>query len=412
MDAQIGPHAEPPIGPPIRPPVGPPHIAHMRRALALAVRGRTSPNPMVGCVVVKGGRILGEGYHARAGAPHAETVALAQAGAAARGATLYVTLEPCAHHGRTPPCTDAIIAAGAARVFYAAADPHPRAGGGAARLAAAGVEVNNGPCRAEAEALNRAFFVAQTRGRPFVTAKFAASLDGRIATARGHSKWITGPAARARAHELRQACDALIIGVETVIADDPALTARPDSGAPAHPLRIVLDSRGRTPIEAQIISGKLPGATLIATTAAAPAAFREAAARHGAEILELAADAQGRVALAPLIAALAARGLLHVMVEGGAQTLASFFRARLVDEVWAFLAPRLIGGDGRPAIEGFGAETLAQAFTLADAETEIMDGDILIRGQIAPDEMTPEIRPDRREIPTPRPERMAACLPG
>lgn len=376
----------------------PEHDAYMRRALALAARarGRTSPNPMVGCVIVKEGRIVGEGFHIRAGAPHAEAVALAQAGEEARGADVYVTLEPCAHHGRTPPCAEALIAAGPARIYYAVADPHPRAKGGAARLAEAGIHVQEGPCAAEAWSLNRAFFSAQRLGRPYITAKFAASLDGRIAAASGDSKWITGPAARARAHELRQECDAIIVGVDTVIADDPSLTARPASGAPAHPLRVVLDSRGRTPPGAKIISGGLPGRTLIATTDAAAPHWRAALERRDVEIVALPALENG-VSLPALIDCLAARGLLHLMVEGGGRTLGSFFRENFVDEVWAFLAPRIIGGDGRPAIDGFGVGDLAGSPAFHTPQIEHLDGDILIRGQI----QTPAAQTERRTACSP-----------
>src|SRR6266508_4241634 len=235
------------------------HSAHMRRAFALARRaeGRTSPNPMVGAVIVKDGRIVGEGYHRRAGEPHAETEALRAASAAARGATMYVTLEPCAHYGRTPPCADAIIAAGIAEVYYAVGDPNPRVNGKAhAQLEAAGVAVHRGPCEDEARELNRPFFKHVMTGRPFITAKFAMSLDGKIATRAGDSRWISNEAARQLAHELRNVTDAILVGAGTALADDPRLTTRLSPLSPQrkgsvgeeladvrHPLRIVADSR-------------------------------------------------------------------------------------------------------------------------------------------------------------------------
>ncbi|MEM8987482.1 MAG: bifunctional diaminohydroxyphosphoribosylaminopyrimidine deaminase/5-amino-6-(5-phosphoribosylamino)uracil reductase RibD [Pseudomonadota bacterium] len=359
---------------------------YMRRAIALAKRaeGYTSPNPMVGCVIVKDGAIVGEGWHAYPGGPHAEVEALAQAGAAARGATAYVTLEPCNHTGRTPPCTKALIASKIAEVVYAVADPNPAAAGGHATLEAAGIKTSGGFLAHEAEDMNRFWLTRVTKSRPHIVVKFAASLDGKIATRTGDSQWITGPGSRARAHDLRHAADAILVGVDTVLADDPALTARPKSlalgAAPAHPLRVVLDSTGRTPTTARLVSGDLPGDKLIVTTDKAPARFDEAMAAHGVEVLRLPADASGRVDLKALLTALADRDIVCLMVEGGANILGAFFDAKLVDEVWAFLAPVIIGGP-KTAVAGAGPDALADALRLDIKELERLGDDIFIRGR-------------------------------
>lgn len=370
------------------------HEYYMRRALALAARGEgyTSPNPMVGAVVVRDGVVVGEGYHRRAGEAHAEVEALGQAGDAARGATLYVTLEPCNHFGRTPPCTAAILHAGIRQVFYAVQDPNPRVSGSGHRcLQAAGVEVFQGPCTPEARALNRFFFHYITTRRPYVVAKFATSLDGKIATHTGESKWITGPAARGRGHALRQSCDAIAVGVNTVIADNPSLTTRiPGLDRPSHPQRFVLDSRGRAPLDATLFTGALPGKTTVATTRAMPATHRAALARQGIDLWELPADAQGRVALHALLAAMGERQIMSLMIEGGSQLLGGFVAAGLVDEVWAFMAPLIIGGSGAPGpIGGSGFDTLAHALRLETESAEWVEGDLLVRGRVRPSEPTP-----------------------
>ncbi|MEL7027613.1 MAG: bifunctional diaminohydroxyphosphoribosylaminopyrimidine deaminase/5-amino-6-(5-phosphoribosylamino)uracil reductase RibD [Pseudomonadota bacterium] len=357
---------------------------HMRRALKLAERGAgfVSPNPLVGCVIVRDGAVVGEGWHHAAGEPHAEVEALKAAGENARGATLYVTLEPCNHHGRTPPCTDAILAAGVTEVVYAAADPNPKAAGGAARLAEAGVRVRGGVCENDAHAQNRVFFASLLSNRPYVFAKFAASLDGKIATRTGDSQWITGREARARGHDLRQMADAILVGADTVIADDPSLTARPEGRTPAHPLRVILDSRGRTPIEARVFDPELPGRTLIAGVDT-PSPLRAAAlAARNVEVLTVAPDDKGRVDIAALLIALKARGVQSVMVEGGGAALGSVFDAGLVDEVWAFLAPVIIGGESPSPVGGLGVASLAEAFRLNACEVEQAGTDILLRGLV------------------------------
>ncbi len=327
---------------------------HMARALALARRGlyTTDPNPRVGCLIVKDGRVVGEGWHERAGLPHAEVRALEAAGAAARGATVYLTLEPCCHQGRTPPCTDALIGAGVARVVAAMEDPNPKvAGKGFAALAARGITVEQGLMAAEAEALNPGFASRMRRGRPYVRVKLAASLDGRTALADGRSQWITGEAARADVQRWRARSSAVLTGVGTVLADDPSLTVRAfDIGR--QPLRVVLDTRLRTPPTARLL--RLPGKTLIATaadTAAAEAAERASALRAaGAEIVVLPRTAppeRGGVSLPALFEELARREVNEVLVEAGPTLSGALVAARLVDELLLYYAPHLLGDSAR-----------------------------------------------------------------
>lgn len=361
---------------------------YMERALELArtAEGFTSPNPMVGCVVVKDGRVVGEGFHARPGGAHAEVAALKEAGDAARGATLYVTLEPCNHHGRTPPCADAVLDAGVAEVVYALADPNPTAAGGAARLAAAGVKTRGGVCEKEARRLNRFWLTKLRTGRPHVIAKFAASLDGRIATRTGQSQWITGAEARARSHDLRQACDAIIVGANTVIADDPTLTARPERDlgglAARHPLRVVLDSNGRAPVTAKVFDATGDAQTLVAATDMTPASRQARLAERGVETAILPRDDRGRPRLPALLGELAARDVTSLIVEGGAETLGAFFDGGLVDEVQAFISPRIIGGPAPGAVAGAGFASLADTARLEDVAIEPLGEDVLIRGLV------------------------------
>ncbi|GIX22507.1 MAG: riboflavin biosynthesis protein RibD [Gammaproteobacteria bacterium] len=334
--------------------------AHMARALQLAARGLygTDPNPRVGCVLVRDGRIVGEGWHARAGAAHAEAVALAAAGEAARGATAYVTLEPCAHHGRTPPCCAALVAAGVARVVCAVQDPDPRVNGrGIAALREAGVRVESGLLAAEARALNPGFFSRLERGRPWLRIKLGMTLDGRTALANGASRWITGEPARRDVQRWRARSSAIVTGVGTVLADDPALTVRAEQWAGAvdeappsdrQPLRVVLDSRLRTPPTARLLQG--PGEALIVTTRAD--AGRAAALRsERVEVVTLPADADGRPRLADLMAVLAEGGINEVLVESGPTLAGAFWRAGLVDELLLYVAPRLFGDSARGAFD-------------------------------------------------------------
>ncbi len=362
------------------------HTTYMGRALDLARRaeGYTSPNPMVGAVVVRNGSIVGEGYHHHAGAPHAEVNALREAGDATHGATLYVTLEPCNHHGRTPPCTDAILQAGITHVVYAVPDPHPAASGGAQRLAAAGVTITSHVCHAEATYLNRAFFHHVQTQRPYVIAKYAMSLDGKIATSTGHSQWITGEPARQRVHQLRHAVDAVLVGAGTATADNPRLTVRMGQVVPRHPLRVVLDSGGRVPLHSTLFAPHMPGKTLVVTTAAMPPAHRAQLDRQRCAVLCAPADDHGRVDLHYLLAALGERQVQSLLVEGGGTVLGALFDAGLINECWAFVAPILIGGSTAPVpIGGAGIAHMHEAPRLTNVAIEHVGSDILIRGLIA-----------------------------
>ena len=323
---------------------------HMTRALDLARRGlySTDPNPRVGCVIARGGHVVGEGWHRYAGEPHAEIHALAAAGGDSRGATAYVTLEPCRHTGRTGPCTRGLIEAGVAKVVAAMPDPDPRvAGQGFAKLSEAGIEVETGLLEASARALNRGFVSRHERGRPWVRCKLAATLDGRTATAAGESRWITGEAARADVHRLRAQAGAILTGIGTLLADDPRLDARlEDTGRPAPPMRppmrVIVDSRLRTPPAARVLSA--PGDVLIATTG--DAGRRGALVEAGAEIVPL-PDAGGRVSLPALMAALAGRGVNEVHTECGPVLAGALLESALVDEIVVYLAPALLGGTAR-----------------------------------------------------------------
>ena len=364
----------------------------MARALELAVRarGRTSPNPMVGAVLVKDGQIVGQGFHPQAGQPHAEIFALHQAGERARGATLYINLEPCCHYGRTPPCTEALIRAGVSEVHMAMVDPNPLVQGkGRAALEAAGIRTFVGERKAEARQLNEAYIKYITTGRPFVIAKFAMSLDGKIATRTGESHWITGKAARRRVHELRDVSDAICVGVNTILADDPCLTTRLEKPDVKHPLRVILDSRGRAPVGAHVFDPALPGETIVATTQAMPARHRTALEAHGVGVWVLAPDHQGCVDLAAMMDRLGEREVTSLLVEGGGSVLASFFEDRLVDKVLAFVAPIIIGGDTAPTpVKGAGASRLADALHLDRLSVERMGEDVLIVGYPSSDSLT------------------------
>ena len=309
--------------------------ALMRRALELAERGRglTSPNPIVGAVVAQSGEIVGEGFHARAGGPHAEIVALEAAGARARGATLYVTLEPCNHAGRTPPCVPAIFAAGVTRVVAAAADPNPFvSGGGAAALRERGVAVMTGVLERDAIAQNRVFFTAMRERRPHVTLKAGMTADGKIADVHGAARWITGEAARAEAHRQRSEADAIVAGITTILRDDPALTVRRAEPWPREPWRVVLDAEARTPPTARLIAGATPARALIAVGARAPRARVEALQAAGAEVVPCPLR-DGRVAVDAVLATLFARDVRAVLLEGGGEVHASVLDAGLVDRV-------------------------------------------------------------------------------
>ncbi|HEY4724432.1 MAG TPA: bifunctional diaminohydroxyphosphoribosylaminopyrimidine deaminase/5-amino-6-(5-phosphoribosylamino)uracil reductase RibD [Actinomycetota bacterium] len=368
-----------------------PDEAWMARAVALAEggRGTASPNPMVGAVLVRDGRVVGEGFHRAAGLAHAEAVALAAAAELAAGATCYVTLEPCAHHGRTPPCADALVAAGVARVVAAVPDPDPRVGGaGLARLRAAGVRVEVGTGAEAAAEQNAAYLTHRRLGRPRITLKAAASLDGKVAAPDGTSQWITGPAARADAHRLRAEADAVCVGAGTALADDPRLTVRLAGWSGRQPLRVVVDAAGRVEATGHLFDGEAE--TLVATTPAAPAAAVDAWKAAGAEVLiceptvtvgggsgwALSAPPVGQVDLHDLTRALGERGVLELLVEGGPRLQASLWAAGLADRLVWYLAPLAIGGEAAPGLLGAGAATLADARRLRLASVDRLGDDL------------------------------------
>ncbi|WP_241562152.1 bifunctional diaminohydroxyphosphoribosylaminopyrimidine deaminase/5-amino-6-(5-phosphoribosylamino)uracil reductase RibD [Streptomyces hoynatensis] len=350
----------------------------MRRAIELAARGlgTTSPNPVVGCVLLDAaGRQAGEGWHRVAGGPHAEIEALAQAGQAARGGTAVVTLEPCNHTGRTGPCAQALIDAGVARVVYAVADPHPRARGGAATLAAAGVEVARGPLAAEAAAGNAAWLTSVRLGRPHVRWKYAATLDGRVAAADGTSRWISSPQARAEVHRLRARADAVLVGTGTARADDPHLAARGVPGA-RQPLRVVLDTEAKAVAPgARVLDGAAP--TLIAVARDVPP-DRTAPLEEHAEVLRLPRAAHGPgLDLSALLTALHRREVVSVLLEGGPTLAGAFAAAGAVDEVVGYLAPVLLGA-GPTALADAGITTLARALRLRVTDVTQVGSDVRI----------------------------------
>jgi diaminohydroxyphosphoribosylaminopyrimidine deaminase/5-amino-6-(5-phosphoribosylamino)uracil reductase len=346
----------------------------MGTALALARRGLGNvwPNPAVGCVIANDGKIVGRGWTQPGGRPHAETEAIARAGDAARGGTAYVTLEPCAHWGRTPPCAEALISSGISRVLAALEDPDPRvAGGGMAKLREAGIAVESGPYSEEAAEINAGFFGRVRLGRPLVTLKLATSLDGRIATASGESRWITGPAARERSHLLRATHDAILVGTATVLADDPQLTCRLSGLEHRSPVRVALDRNLVIPREAHIVAETRQVPTWLLTVHGSDPDRRQALQRAGVEIIEAAPDAAGQIDLPEALRRLGERGLTRLLVEGGGRLAAALLRARLVDRLVWLHAPLLLGGDGVPAVGrlGLGALTDAPGFDLLSSET-------------------------------------------
>lgn len=359
-------------------PTDPADERFMRLALELAHKGEgeTKPNPIVGAVVVKDGHIVGCGYHHRFGGPHAEVFALDEAGDEARGATLYVTLEPCSHHGKTPPCTERIVAARIARVIVACSDPNPLVNGhGIEKMRAAGIEVTEGVLEEEARRANEIFFKFITTGRPFVQLKLAESLDGKIATRIGDAKWISGADSRTEVHRLRRRFAAILVGVGTVIADDPRLTVRHVGGK--DPLRIVLDGRGRVPLDAQMFSAE--GRTIVVTAMMAREK-EEALISLGAEVWRL-PEKESNIDLSAFLQSLADEKIDSLLVEGGGETAAAFLEADLVDKVAFFVAPILIGGrDAIPAIGGAGAEQVSEALHLKRIEIERIGEDLLVTG--------------------------------
>jgi diaminohydroxyphosphoribosylaminopyrimidine deaminase/5-amino-6-(5-phosphoribosylamino)uracil reductase len=368
-------------------------VRYMQMALRLAARGAgwVSPNPMVGAVVVREGRVVGRGWHRHYGGAHAEVEALRRARTQARGATLYVTLEPCNHHGLTPPCTEAVLKAEIERVIIATLDPNPRVtGGGAARLKEAGVRVDIGLLEVEARRLNEAWFKWVETGLPFVIAKAACSLDGRVAMPTGESRWLTGEASRAFGHRLRHACDAILVGIGTVLADNPQLTTRlagrrgreGEGPRAKDPIRIVLDSHLRLPLNACLLHLDSLAPTWIATTEGAPKDKISALEDLGAEVLLL-PEENGRVALKPLLRLLGERKVQSLLVEGGPQVLGSFFDQQLVDKFYFFFAPKILGSkDAYPAVAGKGPAYLKDAPTGKNLTIRRLGPDFLISGYL------------------------------
>jgi len=355
----------------------------MQTALDLAAQaiGRTSPNPMVGAVLVKDGVIVGRGFHPQAGAPHAEIYALKEAGELARDACLYVTLEPCCHQGRTGPCTEAVLQAGVSRVVAAMADPNPLvAGKGLKYLKDAGLSVECGLLAQEARQLNEVFSKYIINRRPFIALKTAMTLDGKIATAKGASKWITGEKAREYTHRLRNKYDAILVGVGTVLADDPLLTCRLPENEGRDPVRIILDTYARTPTKAQVINRTSAAPTLIITGSKAPAQRVLELKRAGAEVITL-ADHEGAIDLSALLAELGRREITGVLVEGGALVNSSFVAQRLADKIYWFIAPKIIGGENAPTpVAGQGFATLEEALLIKDMKIHILGDDICVEG--------------------------------
>jgi diaminohydroxyphosphoribosylaminopyrimidine deaminase/5-amino-6-(5-phosphoribosylamino)uracil reductase len=365
-------------------PLSPEDIRWMGRALELAGRGAglTSPNPIVGAVLVAAGRAAGEGFHARAGGAHAEAGALAQAGAAARGATLYVTLEPCNHRGRTPPCVEAIRTAGVKRVVIGTRDPNPRVpGGGANALAGTGVEVAMGCREREAIALNQVFITAARRGRPHVTLKWAATLDGATADSRRSSRWVTGTQARLEAHRLRSRADAVVVGIGTALADDPALDVRLGSPWPREPFRVVVDSFARLPVTARLIEAGRPERALVAVTDAADAERVGELEARGVTVLRCKSQ-EGHVDVTDLVSRLGGLDVSGILVEGGGTLASAFLEAGLVDRIVAFTAPMLLGGAASPRAVGGAGLLLPEAIRLEGVAVRSVGADLMVEAEV------------------------------
>ena len=355
----------------------------MKRAMTLARKGvgRTSPNPPVGCVIARDGEIVGSGWHRAAGTPHAEIHALTEAGDKAAGSDVFVTLEPCSHFGKTPPCTDALIAAGVGRVYAGMVDPNPLVSGkGVKQLRAAGIPTFPGLLEPECRRLIGPFVKHVAVGLPFVTVKSALTLDGKTATAGGDSKWITGEQARRHVHRLRAESDALMVGVETVLADDPQLTCRLLRGG-RDPLRVVVDSRLRTPLDARLFRVRSSATTLIATVQQ----YEERLVPYrtlGAEVLAC-RDGEGRVDLADLLARLGKRGVQSVFVESGGELAGALLRQGLIDKLILFYGAKLVGGEGRSPFSGVGVEKMSEAIRLQEIEVRRYGDDLMVLGYLS-----------------------------
>jgi len=361
------------------------HEFFMQLALDLAEKGRgfTAPNPMVGALVVKDGKVVGQGYHQALGGPHAEVNAIAAAGEAARGADLYVTLEPCNHTGRTPPCTEKILAAGIRRVIMAMADPNPNvAGGGRGYLQGRGVEVLSGICEPRARQINEVFVKFACTRRPFVVLKCAATLDGRIATRTGDARWVTGEQARGLGHRLRHWLDSIMVGVKTVRADDPSLTTRLDDLPGRDPVRLILDTHLKTPVGAKMLRQQSESDTIIFCKSSADPTRRRALAAAGARVMAVPEKA-GRIDLAALMTVLGQLGLTSLLIEGGAEVSAAALAADIVDKIYFFYAPKILGGDdGVPICRGPGPELMRQCKPVKDLEVRRLGEDVLVAGYL------------------------------
>jgi len=353
----------------------------MEQALSLAekAKGRTTPNPLVGAVVVKDGQVVGQGYHQKAGGPHAEVFALDEAGEKAQGATIYVTLEPCSHYGRTPPCTKKIIAAGIKKVVVAMIDPNPKvAGRGIEQLKHAGIEVVVGVEEEKARALNEVFLKYITTGQPFVILKTGMSLDGKIATKTGESRWITGPEARAYVHQIRDEVDAIMVGIGTVMHDNPQLTTRlPDCKA-KDPIRVIVDSKGQIPLDAQVLNLQSQTRTIVAATSQIPPKKIELLQEKGAQVLII-EEQDGQVNMHKLLEQLGKLEITSILLEGGSTLNGTMVREKLIDKIFFFIAPKIISGRNAPGpIGGDGIENLEEALFLKQGQMKRVGDDWLI----------------------------------
>lgn len=362
--------------------------AYMRQCLSLALRGRGKvfPNPLVGCIIVKDNKVIGTGTHQGVGTPHAEAMALKQSGKKAQGSTLFVNVEPCCHFGNNPPCTDAIIKAKVKRVLYAVKDPHPKVKQGNSQkiLQKAGIKVTIGILEKEARKLNEVFLKFHETGKPFVILKLAASLDGKIATKTGESQWITGPDALQYDQLLRRESDAILVGANTVVQDDPQLTVRlPQAKNQRQPLRVILDSKLKIPLSSKVLNMKAKGATLVLTTNKANRIKLKDVRKKGVEVIIVKADKQDHVDFKEVIKLLAQRQIASVLIEGGGEIAASALAAGIVDKLYYFIAPKIIGGrDSKPAIGGESINKLKDAYELRDLSFEKIGQDFLIQGYL------------------------------
>ncbi|WP_182187323.1 bifunctional diaminohydroxyphosphoribosylaminopyrimidine deaminase/5-amino-6-(5-phosphoribosylamino)uracil reductase RibD [Pectinatus frisingensis] len=358
---------------------------YMQTAINLAKNavGRTSPNPMVGAVIVKNNRIIGCGWHKKAGTPHAEIHALQAAGELSQGATLYVSLEPCSHFGRTPPCCDAVIKAGIKRVVVAITDPNPKVSGrGIKKMRDAGLEVVTGVLENEAAKLNEVFFKWIETGFPFITIKSAMSLDGKTATASGQSKWITNEASRTYGHHLRDINDAIMVGINTIIADNPTLTTRLAAGG-KNPIRIIADSTGRIPLDAAVLNDNAALTLVVVTAKASPLKIAALKAKKNVDVIIADAAETAGINLTDLFKQLAQREICSILIEGGATLIGNIVEEKLADKAYFFIAPKIVGGkSAKSAVEGPGIKNLADALTLASPVIKNLDGDFLISGNL------------------------------